>query len=231
MQMKGNLWSTRVGMAFALSRKVPGGRIIHQRPSNPLIQSTNFASHSHTPAPTTKPCPFWSLNYNWCCLWLSLAVVGWATWQFGSGWSMYPIFSALQWVSPVYVHFVMVLVILYADELCLSRQHSSYSSNATAISPEWTQQLQVIMPTSTTFWKGRRRPILFNLDLVFLISLSLFSHRRALKATAILVPLFGLQLLMIIYRPSPQSAFSAQYEILAAIITNSQVWCYVIFYV
>ncbi|ELU10120.1 hypothetical protein CAPTEDRAFT_219484 [Capitella teleta] len=48
------------------------------------------------------------------------------------------------------------------------------------------------------------------------------SYRRALKATAILVPLFGLQLLMIIYRPSPQSAFSAQYEILAAIITNSQ---------
>ncbi|ELU14839.1 hypothetical protein CAPTEDRAFT_128185 [Capitella teleta] len=48
------------------------------------------------------------------------------------------------------------------------------------------------------------------------------SYRRGLKATFLLVPLFGLQLLMVIYRPPYHARGSRLYEILAAFIINSQ---------
>ncbi|CAH1788340.1 unnamed protein product [Owenia fusiformis] len=48
------------------------------------------------------------------------------------------------------------------------------------------------------------------------------SYRRALKATFILIPLFGLQLLFIIYRVPDHSPASYYFEIITAIITNSQ---------
>ncbi|XP_064613927.1 calcitonin gene-related peptide type 1 receptor-like isoform X2 [Liolophura sinensis] len=48
------------------------------------------------------------------------------------------------------------------------------------------------------------------------------NYRRALKATFILVPLFGIQLFLIIYRPPATSAIYLPYEIIAAILKNSQ---------
>lgn len=48
------------------------------------------------------------------------------------------------------------------------------------------------------------------------------NYRRTLKATFVLVPLFGLQLLLIIYRPQADSAYAFAYEIISKIIINSQ---------
>ncbi|ESP04240.1 hypothetical protein LOTGIDRAFT_170937 [Lottia gigantea] len=48
------------------------------------------------------------------------------------------------------------------------------------------------------------------------------NFRRALKASIVLVPLFGLQLFLVIYRPVPESYYSFLFEIVAAVITNSQ---------
>ncbi|KAH9510317.1 hypothetical protein Btru_042747 [Bulinus truncatus] len=48
------------------------------------------------------------------------------------------------------------------------------------------------------------------------------NYRRALKATVILVPLFGLQLLLVIYRPGDYIEENATYEIFTKIINNSQ---------
>ena len=47
--------------------------------------------------------------------------------------------------------------------------------------------------------------------------------RRAFKATFILVPLFGLQLFGIIYRPSPQARFYIIYDLFSGIMVNLQV--------
>ncbi|CAL1533695.1 unnamed protein product [Lymnaea stagnalis] len=48
------------------------------------------------------------------------------------------------------------------------------------------------------------------------------NYRRALKATLVLVPLFGLQLVLVIYRPQEDSRLLFLYEIVAKIISNSQ---------
>ncbi|XP_052812035.1 calcitonin gene-related peptide type 1 receptor-like [Mya arenaria] len=56
--------------------------------------------------------------------------------------------------------------------------------------------------------------------------------KRALKATFVLIPLFGLQLFLVIYRPSNDSAFGNMYEIVSKVIIDSQggiialVFCY-----
>lgn len=47
--------------------------------------------------------------------------------------------------------------------------------------------------------------------------------RRALKATFVLIPLFGVQLAVTIYRPPPESPISLYYERVSDVITNSQV--------
>ena len=47
--------------------------------------------------------------------------------------------------------------------------------------------------------------------------------RRALKATFVLVPLFGIQLMFIIYRPPASSAGAKEFEIISYLITNLQV--------
>ena len=47
--------------------------------------------------------------------------------------------------------------------------------------------------------------------------------RRALKATAVLVPLFGLQLVAIIYRPPHTAPGAETYEMISVFVTNSQV--------
>jgi len=50
--------------------------------------------------------------------------------------------------------------------------------------------------------------------------------RRGIKAAIMLVPLFGLQLLVTIYRPDPSFTSSQQsYEIATAFVANSQVKC------
>ena len=49
-------------------------------------------------------------------------------------------------------------------------------------------------------------------------------RRRALKATAVLVPLFGLQLFLVIYRPHASHNVTHVYEVIAAFVTNSQVY-------
>ena len=51
----------------------------------------------------------------------------------------------------------------------------------------------------------------------------LYLYRRAFKATFIMMPLFGVQLIFIIYRPPFHLAISEAYEIIAAIIIHSQV--------
>lgn len=48
------------------------------------------------------------------------------------------------------------------------------------------------------------------------------SYRRAFKATFVLIPLFGLQLVFIIYRPLPGSSYAYTYETLSQVIINSQ---------
>ncbi|XP_046585307.1 calcitonin gene-related peptide type 1 receptor-like [Haliotis rubra] len=48
------------------------------------------------------------------------------------------------------------------------------------------------------------------------------SYRRALKATFVLVPLFGLQLFLVVYRPITDSFWTQMYEIFAKVITNTQ---------
>ena len=47
--------------------------------------------------------------------------------------------------------------------------------------------------------------------------------RRAIKATFVLIPLFGLQLFVVIYRPSLTSTAGQVYEIVAAAVVNTQV--------
>ena len=55
--------------------------------------------------------------------------------------------------------------------------------------------------------------------------LRLFSHSsRGLKAAFMLVPLFGLQMLLTIYRPNDRMPGAHFYECLTHIITNSQVY-------
>ncbi|GFO49759.1 calcitonin gene-related peptide type 1 receptor-like [Plakobranchus ocellatus] len=49
------------------------------------------------------------------------------------------------------------------------------------------------------------------------------NYRRALKATFILVPLFGLQFFLYVYRPIQDGATDINYELLTKIIINSQV--------
>ncbi|XP_041366713.1 calcitonin gene-related peptide type 1 receptor-like [Gigantopelta aegis] len=48
------------------------------------------------------------------------------------------------------------------------------------------------------------------------------SYRRALKATFILVPLFGIQLVLVIYRPPQDWTGSFGYEILVKVVSNTQ---------
>ncbi|XP_048247536.1 calcitonin gene-related peptide type 1 receptor-like isoform X1 [Haliotis rufescens] len=48
------------------------------------------------------------------------------------------------------------------------------------------------------------------------------NYRRALKATFILVPLFGLQLFLVIYRPPSEWEGFFYYEVLAKVVSNSQ---------
>ncbi|XP_013389737.1 calcitonin gene-related peptide type 1 receptor [Lingula anatina] len=48
------------------------------------------------------------------------------------------------------------------------------------------------------------------------------NYRRGLKATFVLVPLFGLQLLAIIYRPQEKNVDFSWYEILSAVLANTQ---------
>ncbi|KAK3761042.1 hypothetical protein RRG08_022448 [Elysia crispata] len=48
------------------------------------------------------------------------------------------------------------------------------------------------------------------------------NYRRALKATCILVPLFGLQFFLYVYRPFQEGSGYIFYEIFAKIVTNSQ---------
>ncbi|XP_052792338.1 calcitonin gene-related peptide type 1 receptor-like [Mya arenaria] len=48
------------------------------------------------------------------------------------------------------------------------------------------------------------------------------NYRKALKATFVLVPLFGLQQFLVIYRPQPGTTMSFAYEILQKVIQNTQ---------
>ncbi|XP_052792399.1 calcitonin gene-related peptide type 1 receptor-like [Mya arenaria] len=48
------------------------------------------------------------------------------------------------------------------------------------------------------------------------------NYRKALKATFVLVPLFGLQQFLVIYRPPPGTSLSFTYEILQKVIQNTQ---------
>ena len=58
----------------------------------------------------------------------------------------------------------------------------------------------------------------------FLLDLIFFSiFRRGLKAAFMLVPLFGLQMLLTIYRPGDHMAGAHVYECITHIINNSQV--------
>ena len=51
-----------------------------------------------------------------------------------------------------------------------------------------------------------------------------FSYfRKALKATFVLIPLFGLQQFLVIYRPPAAAAISFAYEIFQSVIKNTQV--------
>jgi len=50
-----------------------------------------------------------------------------------------------------------------------------------------------------------------------------FIFRRALKATFVLIPLFGVQLAVTIYRPPPESHITVTYERISDVISNSQV--------
>ncbi|WAQ94305.1 CALRL-like protein, partial [Mya arenaria] len=49
-----------------------------------------------------------------------------------------------------------------------------------------------------------------------------YDSRKALKATFVLVPLFGLQQFLVIYRPPPGTTLSFTYEILQKVIQNTQ---------
>jgi len=49
------------------------------------------------------------------------------------------------------------------------------------------------------------------------------TDRRGLKAGFMLVPLFGLQLLLTIYRPDIDAHGARQYEYITIAVTNSQV--------
>ncbi|PVD30641.1 hypothetical protein C0Q70_09914 [Pomacea canaliculata] len=71
--------------------------------------------------------------------------------------------------------------------------------------------------------------LVFLLSILRILLMQLQSHpnepsnyRRALKATAVLVPLFGLHLFLIIYSPPITSQAANIYEIFAAFIKNSQ---------
>ncbi|WAQ94299.1 CALRL-like protein [Mya arenaria] len=48
------------------------------------------------------------------------------------------------------------------------------------------------------------------------------NYRKALKATFVLVPLFGLQQFLVIYRPLPGTTLSFTYEILQKVVQNTQ---------
>jgi len=48
-------------------------------------------------------------------------------------------------------------------------------------------------------------------------------YRRCIKAVLMLVPLFGLQLLVTIYRPDPSITSNQLYEITTTTLANSQV--------
>ncbi|XP_076460867.1 calcitonin gene-related peptide type 1 receptor-like isoform X2 [Babylonia areolata] len=48
------------------------------------------------------------------------------------------------------------------------------------------------------------------------------NYRRALRATSVLVPLFGLQLFLVIYRPQASPQVTHVYDIIGALVTNSQ---------
>ncbi|CAI9727956.1 calcitonin gene-related peptide type 1 receptor-like isoform X1 [Octopus vulgaris] len=48
------------------------------------------------------------------------------------------------------------------------------------------------------------------------------NYRRTVKATLVLIPLFGLQQLLIIYRPSRENDYAYPYEIISSIIIHSQ---------
>ncbi|KAH3891605.1 hypothetical protein DPMN_015709 [Dreissena polymorpha] len=58
------------------------------------------------------------------------------------------------------------------------------------------------------------------------------NYRRAMKATFILMPLFGLQLFLVIYRPTADSSIQSTYEIVSKVVIDSQgglialVFCY-----
>ena len=51
--------------------------------------------------------------------------------------------------------------------------------------------------------------------------------RKGLKAAFMLIPLFGLQLILTIYRPEPTATWIKEYEYATFIITNSQVQYFV----
>ncbi|XP_052247321.1 calcitonin gene-related peptide type 1 receptor-like [Dreissena polymorpha] len=48
------------------------------------------------------------------------------------------------------------------------------------------------------------------------------NYRKALKATFVLIPLFGLQQFIVIYRPPPTSSIAFAYEVTQTVITNTQ---------
>jgi hypothetical protein len=51
----------------------------------------------------------------------------------------------------------------------------------------------------------------------------LFHFRRGLKALFFLVPLFGIQLFFVIYRPPAEKTYRFVYEIMSKFIVDSQV--------
>ncbi|KAL8562735.1 hypothetical protein ACOMHN_022611 [Nucella lapillus] len=48
------------------------------------------------------------------------------------------------------------------------------------------------------------------------------NYRRALRATSVLVPLFGLQLFLVMYRPQASHHVTHIYDVIGALVTNSQ---------
>jgi hypothetical protein len=71
--------------------------------------------------------------------------------------------------------------------------------------------------------------LLFNILRILLTRLQslpsdsrMHKYRRAVKATLILAPLFGVQFLVIVYRPSHDTSFGRHYELVAALVSNLQ---------
>lgn len=77
-------------------------------------------------------------------------------------------------------------------------------------------------------WSSSWDRLFFNKMKIKLIKSALFYYtihfRRGLKATFLLVPLFGIQLFFITYRPPVEKANRLLYEIVSKVIIDSQVY-------